>query len=511
MFYQGKYCGELKMEESTKVKISSGYITGCMENNIRVYKNIPYAEPPVGDRRFQAPVPHGSWLGIKKCDKYGNIPWQLPGMVGQKALETYPQSEDCLFVNIWAEKDAKEQPVLFWIHGGGFQGGVAHEELYDGTWYATHGCIVVSVAYRLGAFGFLALPELEEESKAANGNFGLLDVIEGLKWVNKNIAAFGGNPEKITIAGQSAGAMMVQCLLASPLAKGLFCGAIIQSGGFGKNFFQDAKKNEFYGKALMKELDCTTLKELREKSADEILHAAGNVSDGKIVFCPSISDCTLPLSPLEALKCGKAEDVPILIGSNSHEDLTSPAGFGAGREDFLKAVKAVTGEKFEEFGKWYKTECEDLSMEAGGDLDYYYMTKLLNDMTKRRKTAVFRYYFDHSYQLDNGNTVKASHSAELFSMFHTLKCMGGSTLNGSSFKIAIREEDEWISERMCKSWLQFIKYQNPSAEEKGKKIWTAFTHTDPKYMYFGENDMMLYDNLHPEKMRYWETALKNQM
>lgn len=494
--------------ERTKVKISSGYITGCLEKNIRVYKNIPYAEPPVGKRRFQAPIPYCSWKGIKKCDKYGNIPWQLPGMVGQKALETYPQSEDCLFVNVWAAEEAKEQPVLFWIHGGGFQGGVAHEEVYDGTWYAAHGCIVVTIAYRLGAFGFLALPELEEESKIANGNAGFLDVLEGLKWVNKNIAAFGGNPEKITIAGQSAGAMMVQCLLTSPLAKGIFCGAIIQSGGMGKSFFQDVRKNEFYGEALMKELGCTTLEELRARRAEEILHAAARVSDGKIIFCPSVSDCTLPLNPSEALKSGKAEDVPILTGSNSHEDLTSPAGFGAKREAFLNAVKAVTGEKFEELGKWYKTECEDLPMEAGGDLDYYHMTKLLTAMTKCRKTAVFQYYFDHSYQLDNGNTIKATHSAELFSMFHTLKCMGGSTLNGSSFRIVIRKEDEWISEKMCEAWMRFIKYQNPSVEESGKEIWPAFKCTAPKYMYFGENDVKLYDCLHLEKIQYWEDALK---
>lgn len=499
------------MEKSTKIKIFSGYITGCLENDVRIYKNIPYAEPPVGELRFQPPVPPGKWSGVKKCETFGNIPWQLPGMVGQKALDTYPQSEDCLYVNVWAAKDAVDQPVLFWIHGGGFQGGVAHEELYDGSWYAKHGCIVVSVAYRVGALGFLALPELGKENGGiANGTAGLLDVIAGLKWVQENIEAFGGNKGKVTIAGQSAGAIMVQCLLASPLAQGLFRGAIIQSGGMGKNLLPDLQENERYGEALMKELGCGTLKELRGKSAGEILNASAKVTAGKMVFCPTCGSYALPQIPVEALRNGSAADVPILAGSNSHEDLTSPAGFGASRDSFLKVLKGIAKEKSEQLGNYYETDSEELPLEAGGDLDHYYMTKLLEDMEKVRKSPAFLYYFDHSYVMDNGTLVKASHSAELFSMFHTLNCMGGSTLNGTSFRIAIRQEDEWISEKMCEAWLAFVKYQNPSgASDEGAdgRWWPAFKASNSGFMYYGENEIRVCDSLHAEKMKYWESIL----
>ena len=247
------------------VKTSYGYVSGEEKNGITVFRSVPYAAPPVGDLRWRAPREHEPWDGVRECTEFGNIAWQLPGMVGADALEMYPQNEDCLLLNIWtpAQHADEKLPVLFWIHGGGFAGGVGHEAVYDGATLASKGIIVVSLNYRLNIFGFLAHPDLRKEADG-NGNFGLLDIIFALKWVRKNIAAFGGDPTRVTVDGQSAGGMAVGCLLASPLTHGLLAGDIIQSGGPRKGRGNSLEESEKTGLEVAEMLHCNSIEEMRK-------------------------------------------------------------------------------------------------------------------------------------------------------------------------------------------------------------------------------------------------------
>src|SRR5579863_6920032 len=226
----------------SEAKTDAGMVSGIKNStgDVTAFKGIPFAAPPVGDLRWKAPQPVQHWDGIKKCDSFGPSPMQLkpfPFIVytSEFLIPENPIGEDCLYLNVWtgAKSKAEKRPVFVWIYGGGFSSGGSACPIYDGEALAKKGIIFVSINYRVGVFGFFAHPELTKESPdKASGNYGLLDQIAALKWVKKNIAAFGGDPDKVTIAGQSAGSMSVNALVASPLTKGLFKRAIAESGSF---------------------------------------------------------------------------------------------------------------------------------------------------------------------------------------------------------------------------------------------------------------------------------------
>ena len=210
-----------------------GAMQGVEENGVTVFRGVPYAAPPVGERRWRAPEKPEPWEGVRVCDTYGHIAPQLHGQCAYWALESGVQDEDCLYMNIWtpAQDPGERLPVLLWIHGGAFLGGLSQDWPYQGGPMASRGVIEVVINYRLGVLGFLAHPELSAENPlGVSGNYGLLDQIAAVTWVKENIAAFGGDPGRITIAGQSAGGMSVCSLLTSPLSAGLLSGGIIESG-----------------------------------------------------------------------------------------------------------------------------------------------------------------------------------------------------------------------------------------------------------------------------------------
>src|ERR1017187_3019909 len=212
------------------IKVEGGSIQGTPEEGLTVYRGVPFAAPPVGDLRWRAPQPAAKWAGVKEATKFG--PACIQGMGNPNSGPA--TSEDCLYLNVWTPaKSANDRvPVLVWIYGGGFNAGSTSEPNYSGERLAKKGVVLVSIAYRVGQLGFLAHPDLSAESKNhASGNYGLLDMIAGLQWVQKNIGAFGGDPRHVTIFGESAGGIAVSMLCASPLAKVLFHGAISQSGG----------------------------------------------------------------------------------------------------------------------------------------------------------------------------------------------------------------------------------------------------------------------------------------
>jgi len=301
-----------------QVLTESGTISGLRANGVSVYKGVPFAAPPVGDLRWRPPVHSASWTGTRKADAFAPACMQvgvsMPG-------ETAPLvSEDCLYLNIWTPaKTAHEHlPVIVWIYGGGYINGSASMPLYWGDRLAQKDVIVVTVAYRLGPLGFLALPELTRESPHhSSGNYGLMDQIAALEWVQRNIAAFGGDPKCVTIAGQSSGSISVSILMASPLAKGLFQRAIGESGGLfeplqlaPKFLLANAERD---GDKYAVSLGAASLKELRRLPAILLTGNAGGTVHAVI------EPYVLPLSPYEAFASGLQNDVPLLIGSNADE------------------------------------------------------------------------------------------------------------------------------------------------------------------------------------------------
>src|SRR5689334_9342430 len=263
----------------TQAKVTGGAVSGTVENGISMFKGIPFTAPPVGDLRWKAPAPVKPWSGVRKADAFADACMQPPRSQGNTA----PVNEDCLYLNVWtpAKSAGEKIPVIVWIHGGGFVGGSTSIGLYDGTGYARKGVVLVSLAYRLGPYGFLAHPELSRESGHGSGTYGILDLIAGLKWVHANIAAFGGDPGNVTIFGHSAGSAAVSFLAASPLSKGLFQKVIAMSGasfgplvtsehgGFGMSI-PALKTAEASGSAFLAKLGVKNIAEARALSADKI-------------------------------------------------------------------------------------------------------------------------------------------------------------------------------------------------------------------------------------------------
>ncbi len=275
-----------------QVRTDSGSVEGAASahGKVRIFKGIPYAAPPVGDLRWKAPQPAAHWAGVKKATKFGAHCVQ-GNIYGDMAFRDGGPSEDCLYLNVWTPAKSAEAhlPVMVWIHGGGFAAGAASEARQDGEVLAKKGVVVVSFNYRLGIFGFFAHPELSKESgHGASGNYGLLDQVAALQWVQKNIAAFGGDPENVTIFGESAGSFSVSALMASPLAQGLFERAIGESGAFfGHSLFLKKLEQSESGSAKFADgIGASNLAALRAKPAAELLAAASKKD--AIQFLPII-------------------------------------------------------------------------------------------------------------------------------------------------------------------------------------------------------------------------------
>jgi len=300
------------------VLTDSGPISGVSEGGLSIYKGIPFAAPPVGDLRWRPPAPVAPWTRTRKTDAFAAACMQVDvSMPGETSPEV---SEDCLYLNIWAQAKSVHEhlPVIVWIYGGGYINGSASMPLYWGDRLAHKGVIVVTIAYRVGPLGSLAHPELTRESPHhSSGNYGFMDQIAALEWIQRNIAAFGGDPKCVTIAGQSSGSISVSILMASPLAKGLFQRAIGESGGLfeplqlaPKYLLVNAERD---GEKYALSLDAASLQKLRRLAASQLTGNAGGICH------PVIESYVLPVSPYEAFSSGQQNDVPLLIGSNAEE------------------------------------------------------------------------------------------------------------------------------------------------------------------------------------------------
>src|SRR4051812_20299190 len=388
-----------------RVETKNGAVEGTAEQDgIRIFRGIPFAQPPVGDLRWKEPQPVKNWQGVRQADKFGPRCMQAP-IFGDMGFRSNGMSEDCLYLNVWtpATTGKERLPVLVYFYGGGFVAGDGSEPRYDGESMAAKGIVAITVNYRLGVFGFLAHPELTKESPHhASGNYALLDQSAALRWVRRNIAAFGGDPRRVTIAGESAGSVSVSAQMASPLSKDLIAGAIGESGSIIATLGAvPLTQGESAGAKFASELNAPTLAALRALGAQQVLDAAtrgGFASIGR--FPITIDGYFFPEDPAAIFASGRQAHVPLLVGWNS-EEMTGLAllqGKEPTRENYQRAVRALYGANAEEVLKLYPASTRDEVIAAATDLasDRFiaYSTWKWSDLhAKTGASRVFRYLY----------------------------------------------------------------------------------------------------------------------
>lgn len=464
-------------QETRPVKVEEGLLQGTVKNGLTIFKGIPFAAPPVGDLRWRAPQPAAKWEGVKQVVEFKPAPMQGSNPPSGK-------SEDCLYLNVWtpAKSSNEKVPVLVWIYGGGFSFGSTSEPVYDGEALANKGVVLVSIAYRVGQLGFLAHPELSAENVSrTSGNYGLLDMIAGLKWIQKNIAAFGGDPNKVTIFGESAGGIAVSMLCTSPQAKGLFHGAISQSGGSfgpprpttypGENM-KRLKDAENEGIDFAKKAGVSTIAELRKIDADKLPGGWGMGS-----AWPIIDGYVIPDDQYKLYEAGKYNDVPVLIGYNSDEGLSFTRIKDP--QEFIAGVKQRYGKFAYDLLKAYPVgentvpkTARDLARDAAFGWHTWSWARL---QSATGKSKVYLYYFDQhpDYPQDSPQAGNGSpHAQEVAYVFQHL----------DTSKPEVSLSDVAIAEAMGTYWTNFAKFGDPNG--KGVPAWPNFTNTKPGVLYF---------------------------
>jgi para-nitrobenzyl esterase len=461
-----------------QVEVEEGIVQGVFEDSLLLFKGIPFAAPPIGDLRWKAPQPAKKWAGVKQATAFAPAPSQWGNPPSGK-------SEDCLYLNIWtpAKSTDVKLPVLVWIHGGGFSFGSTSEPVYSGEMLAKKGVVLVSLAYRLGPLGFLAHPELNAESPyRVSGNYGLLDMIAGLGWIQKNISGFGGDPDQVTIFGESAGGIAVSMLCASPLAKGLFHGAISQSGGSfgpprpttypGENL-KLLKTAEQDGLAYAEKAGATSIAELRKIEADSLPGGWGIGS-----AWPIIDGHVIPDDQFDLYETGTYNDVPVLIGYNSDEG----ASFTREKtpEAYISSVEKRYGRFADTLLKAYPTSenhisktARDLIRDAAFGWHTWSWARL---QSRTGRSKVFYYYFDQhpDYPEDSPRHGFGSpHGQDIAYVFMHLDDSDSGT----------SRSDLEISEAMGTYWTNFAKSGDPNGESVPE--WPVFSEANPEVMYFG--------------------------
>ncbi len=386
-----------------QVTVRNGVLQGRREaSGVFAFKGIPFAQPPVGDLRWKPPQPPENWNGVRQADKFGPRAMQRP-IFGDMGFRSDGMSEDCLYLNVWTpvQKGKAKLPVLVYFYGGGFVAGDGSEARYDGESMASKGMVAVTVNYRLGVFGFFAHPELTKESpKHASGNYGLLDQQAALLWVQENIAAFGGNPKRVTIAGESAGSISVSALMASPLSKDLIAGAIGESGSIlGALSAQPLAEAEQIGLKFAADLgqgEAPSLSALRAIPAQQLLEATGK--PGVPWFRATVDGYFFPKDPMEIYQAGEQAHVPLLVGSNS-EEMNSAAVLGREKptvENYRNALQRLYPDHSEEVFKLYpastETEVLDAAQDLAGDRFISFSTWKWIDLATRTGKQPSYYY-----------------------------------------------------------------------------------------------------------------------
>jgi para-nitrobenzyl esterase len=476
----------------SRVKTESGLVAGVVADGVVSFKGVPYAAPPIGDLRWRGPQPAAAWAGVRAADRYGHDCMQEPFPSDAAPLGT-PPSEDCLVLNVWApaERPAGALPVMVWFHGGGFVNGGSSPAVYDGSHFARRGVVFVSFNHRLGRFGFFAHPALSKETPAGPlGNYGFLDQIAVLRWVQRNIAAFGGNPGNVTIFGESAGGGSVNTMMISPLARGLFHKAIVESGagrargpismkdirerGPGGEPSAEAIGRAFAEKAGIEGEDAAALVALRQLPAAalvngmNLMHPQPDTNSGPMVDGQIVPGEIEPL-----FRAGKQARVPYVIGANALEFGFVPlppervdalfAAFGPDRE---KALAAYDPE-----GKGDKGR---MGMELISDQAMVEPARLLARLTSAAGQPTWVYRFSYVASSLRKSVSGALHATEIPFVFGTVR---------AKYEAATTPDDEAVAEAMNAYWTSFARGSDPNGD--GRPRWPSYAPDQDVLMEFG--------------------------
>lgn len=504
----------MSQSRNTVVKTDVGQIEGYEQRGLYVFKGIPFAAPPIGKQRWMPPAPVKPWSGIRPTKSSTAIAPQNIGpsvfVTTNQPVEREPQSEDCLYLNIWTPGlDNTRRPVLFWIHGGGFTGGSGSSAAYKGSRLSARGdVVVVTINYRLGALGFLNLNEITLGRIPATGNEGLLDQAFALDWVHRNIASFGGDPENVTIFGESAGGMSVGCQLAFPRSKGLFRRAILQSGA--ANSTRTPQKAALVTEQLLdilqiKPNDIDTLYSvpvIRLLAAQQELvprlRQLGQIPD--LALQPVIDGSVLPLSPIDAVRKGAAKATPIIVGTNLDEwkimNARNPEIQKMNEADLLKRVRQILPSQNAQLlvdtyrnslaGRGVSNQPADVFTAIETAQKFRIPAIRLAEAQQNQGQSTFSYLFTWSSPAFGG-TMGAYHALELGFLFGNY----GEGYGGSG------PATDAVSRNIQDAWLSFARNGDPSCESIGE--WTSY----------GDRrlTMMIRDECHMEEDPYDEERL----
>lgn len=496
------------------VETSGGVLAGVpgRDASVTVFKAVPYAAPPVGELRWKAPQAPAAWEGVRQADAFSdscvqNIveerkPWTHEFMSHDEI------SEDCLYLNIWtaAERPGENRPVFVYIHGGGFTEGSGSVAVYDGEGLAKKGLVMVTINYRLGPFGFLAHPELTKESTyGASGNYGILDAVAALQWIRENIAAFGGDPSRVTVAGQSAGSMAVHTLIASPLAAGLIHRGIAESGGSSlggsSSRLADAEKE---GVQFAEQKGASSLADLRAMSAEQVAapipapEGANTASPPRLRFRPIVDGYLLPASIDEVFAQGRQNDVPIITGANADEGGGSPnpevtaaqyrdqakQRYGNNAATLLRLYPASTDQ-----------EAGAASNDAARDRARVSLSVWAQERKKTTESGIYTYFWTHTLPGPDAARYGAFHTSEVPYALNTLY------MSDRPFA----DIDHQIADTMSSYWANFAATGDPNGE--GLPRWPAVSEEPGSTMQIGDETKAIPLTGSEEKLEYWRGIL----
>lgn len=466
------------------VKTDKGFIVGVEQNNVRIFRGIPYAKPPVGGLRWRKPQEHHNWVEPRDASKFGPVCLQ-PKRKGRAGRGVDVQSEDCLTINVWAPQTIdKLAPVMVWIHGGAFRMGAGSLPFYDGTSFAQKGVILVTLNYRLGNFGFFGHPSITSGNEPEiSGNFGIQDQIAALKWVKNNIFTFGGDPDQVTIFGESAGAVSVNYLMIAPQSKGLFHRAISESGG---GFQIATHQDERRGRKPPEQKRTRDLankwgvsqgpeeaKALRHLPAEVILGEKG--FSGGIGNGPYI-DGTIILEEIgQAFDAGMQHDIPYMVGANSYEG------------SLMRTIKMKPRRALATFGKdkkkvtaLYKDTGNDKLAPAQvyeiyGDAVFVAPARFLAETMRKKNAKAWLYHFSYVLKRRQGKVPGAKHGSEIPFVFASLDKL-------PMARLLVSDEDRKMSENIHSYWINFARNGNPNADEQ--TFWPAYNAQDAQTLEF---------------------------
>lgn len=472
------------------VRVDGGLVSGLDENGIRVYRGIPFAAPPVGELRWKEPQPVAAWEGVRDCSAFGPIcpqtPYPAMSMYVQPEL---PQSEDCLYLNVWTAAEAADRlPVMVWIHGGGLTRGAGSLPNYDGAVLAQKGVVLVTFNYRLNVFGFLAHPALTAESPHhSSGNYGVLDQIAALEWVQRNIGRFGGDPQNVTIFGESAGSWSVNFLMASPLAKGLFHRAIGQSGSaFAANPSLSTPSGgspaaETGGLALAKAANAAGLADLRALGASEVLRAYDRLPENTALHpTANVDGYVLRDTVLNLFRSGKFNRVPVIVGSNADEmtSLTDPSAVPSTKEELDAWVAKEFGAAAAEYYTYYPAAgpsgVRDSYLAALRDRWFTLGMRTWAQLNAAQGSPSYLYQFTKQPPVKGQAFFRAFHASEVAYVFGNL----------DPERAAYGDADRALAETLASYWVNFASSGDPNGA--GLPRWEPYEPNGESYLAIGD-------------------------